>query len=407
VTLRGKYSPDSPVAYGAPVRCPRYVPGEIITSVVHGTNANLLREAAKLWICPEDRLIDVTAGKGTFWRDTDVRPVRSDIRLLPGIDLIADCRKLPYPDASMDVVVFDPPYQPVHGQPERSFGVARSYGLTGGPVVLQAISDVLGLYEAGIAECARVLVPGTGRLLVKCPDMTDNHRLHLVSLDVLRLMTAAGVDLADHFILVNKSRMPQRTQRQQRAHRAHSYLWVGVKEPGTPSGEQRRAVQRARELAQAAATVQTLAACLGDSTQDPGQFYAAYGEAREKLRDLLASLDEAAAGSAGPGGDPPHAYIPAGPVETAPYLGYCPPEVRLEAFGAVLEGVETGAYDAQIVNWLAGWDDPTCRAIASLMWRCHLAGRAGPKKKAEMTEITPRPGQEPELRPGPWAAGPR
>jgi hypothetical protein len=118
--------------------------------------------------------------------------VRSDIRLLPGIDLIADCRKLPYPNASMDVVVFDPPYQPVHGQPEGSFGVGRSYGLTEGPVVLQTINDVLGLYEAGIAECARVLVPGTGRLLAKCQDMTYNRRLHLVNLDVLRRMTAAN-----------------------------------------------------------------------------------------------------------------------------------------------------------------------------------------------------------------------
>jgi hypothetical protein len=374
VTLRGKYSPDSPVAYGAPVKCPRYVPGEKITSAVQGTNADLMREAAKLWICPEDRLIDVTAGNGTFWSDTDVQPVRSDIRQLSGIDLIADCRKLPYPNASMDVVAFDPPYQPVHGQPERSFGVSRSYGLTEGPVVLQAISDVLGLYEAGIAECARVLVPGTGRLLVKCQDMTDNHRLHLVNLDVLRLMIAAGVDLADHFILLNKSRMPQPTQRQQRAHRAHSYLFVGVKEPGTPSGDQRRAVERARELAKAAATVQTLAAYLGDSTQDPGQFYAAYGAAIDRMRDLLASLDERGTARADPGGDPPHAYIPAGPLEAAPYLGYCPPEVRQQAFSAVLEGVELGAYDLRIVAWLTGWDDPTCRTIASLMWRCRLAG---------------------------------
>jgi hypothetical protein len=80
-------------------------------------------------------------------------------------------------------------------------------------------------------------------------------------------------------------------------------------------------------------------------------------------------------GPAGPGGEPPHAYIPAGPVEAAPYLGYCPPEVRQEAFSAVLEGVELGAYDCQIIGWLAQWDDTTCRTIASLMWRCRLAGR--------------------------------
>jgi hypothetical protein len=158
-------------------------------------------------------------------------------------------------------------------------------------------------------------------------------------------------------------------------------MYVGVKEPGTPSGEQRRAVERARELAEAAATVQTLAAYLGDSTQHPGQFYAAYGAAVDRMRDLIASLDEAGAVQADPGGDPPHPYIPAGPVEAAPYLGYCPPEVRQEAFSAVLEGVETGAYDTQIVNWLTGWDDPMCRTIASLMWRCRLAGEAEVRRR--------------------------
>ncbi len=72
---------------------------------------------------------------------------------------------------------------------------------------------------------------------------------------------------------------------------------------------------------------------------------------------------------------PPHSYIPDGPIEAAPYHGYCPPEVRQEAFGAVLEGIETGAYDRRIIAWLAQWDDPTCRTIASLLWRCRLAGR--------------------------------
>jgi len=148
-----------------------------------------------------------------------------------------------------------------------------------------------------------------------------------------------------------------------------------------PAAGQRRAVERARELAEAAATVQTLAAYLGASTQHPGWlFYAAYSAAIDRLRDLLASLDEGGTGQADPGGNPPHAYIPAGPLEAAPYLGYRPPEVRQEAFSAVLEDVETGTYDTQIVNWLTGWDDPTCRTLASLMWRCRLAGAAEAKR---------------------------
>jgi len=96
----------------------------------------------------------------------------------------------------------------------------------------------------------------------------------------------------------------------------------------------------------------------------------------DRLRDLLASLDETGAGQVGPGGDPPHAYVPAGPVEAAPYLGYCPPEVRQEAFAAVLEGAGLGAYDERMVEWLTQWDDTTCRTIASIMWRCRRAGAA-------------------------------
>jgi hypothetical protein len=149
-----------------------------------------------------------------------------------------------------------------------------------------------------------------------------------------------------------------------------------VTRPATkPAADQRRAVERARELAEAAATVQTLAAYLGVSTQHPGEFfYAAYSAVIDRLRDLLASLDEAGTAQAGPDGDPPHAYTPSGPVEAAPYLGYCPPEVRQEAFAAVLEGVKTGSYDRLIIAWLAQWDDATCRTIASLLWRCRLAG---------------------------------
>ena len=83
-----------------------------------------------------------------------------------------------------------------------------------------------------------------------------------------------------------------------------------------------------------------------------------------------------------PGGDQrramttPYDYIPGGPVEAAPPGGYCPPEVRQEAFSAVLEDVEKGAYDYRIIAWLAQLDDTTCRTIASLMWRCRLAGAA-------------------------------
>jgi hypothetical protein len=201
------------------VPCPRSDTGVI--SIVSGSNADLMEQVSRLWINPGDNVADVTFGNGAFWNklhDIDVK----------GSDMATgtDCRNLPYDDGSFSVAVFDPPYQPMHGNPTRSFGVGDSY--RSGSTALQTINDVLGLYRDGMKEISRILAPG-GRALVKCQDMTYNHRLHLVSLDVLRIMNDAGLDLADQFILANRSRMPQPTRRQQRAHRGHSVLWVGVK----------------------------------------------------------------------------------------------------------------------------------------------------------------------------------
>jgi hypothetical protein len=69
----------------------------------------------------------------------------------------------------------------------------------------------------------------------------------------------------------------------------------------------------------------------------------------------------------------PIEYAPDGPLETAPTGPFTDPADRHEAFVAVLAGIEMGAYDWRIIDWLAGLDDPTCRTIASLMWRCRQA----------------------------------
>ena len=74
---------------------------------------------------------------------------------------------------------------------------------------------------------------------------------------------------------------------------------------------------------------------------------------------------------------PPHDYVPAGPLDAAPWEGgYQLPETRAAAFRAVLAGADLGDYDQRIIAWLAGLDDPTCRTVASLIWRARQAGAA-------------------------------
>lgn len=68
--------------------------------------------------------------------------------------------------------------------------------------------------------------------------------------------------------------------------------------------------------------------------------------------------------------------IPAGPIESEPvdsYRGRWFPEVQAE-LDVALAGIDLGAYDARIVEWLKNWDQPTIVTIASLIVRARAAG---------------------------------
>lgn len=76
-----------------------------------------------------------------------------------------------------------------------------------------------------------------------------------------------------------------------------------------------------------------------------------------------------------------------GPIETSPksllppYDTYVPGQaakvVCETALRDALRGIELGAYDDQIVEWMADWDVPTVAVFVSLLERARAAGKAG------------------------------
>jgi hypothetical protein len=190
----------------------------------HGNNSALIREAVRFLVRDGDTVADVTFGRGAFWTETDTSRftlLKSDINPAAADIARADLRALPYADASINVVVLDPPYTVnLKGHELRD-----RYNRGAGNMTREQCRE---LFRAGMAEAKRVLRPG-GLVWVKCKDQVDSgkqYRQHIeVWLDALEL----GLVDRELFTLLtpppNLGRWRE-TQRQRHARKNYSFLWV-------------------------------------------------------------------------------------------------------------------------------------------------------------------------------------
>ena len=200
--------------------------GPVLAVTSWASNAELIRDCARLgYIRPDDLVVDVTFGLGTWWRiykpehflGYDLDPTKAPD------GKSTDFRSLPHPVGSVDVVAFDPPYKlngtPTHEIDDR-YGVAGAYS---------SAADRHQLILDGMTEAARVLRVG-GTLLVKCQDQVNSGRVHWQTDLVSQHAQALGFDKIDAFIFVAYRPQPK-GRRQLHARRNHSTLFVFQKKP--------------------------------------------------------------------------------------------------------------------------------------------------------------------------------
>src|SRR4051812_26056261 len=101
-------TPMRPVQLGLIEGTDKHV-GPLCTSVITGSNADLIAAIAPLYLTGS--VLDVTYGKGMWWRRFQPDPFGHHDIALDGVDF----RALPHADGSWSAVCFDPPYVPRQG----------------------------------------------------------------------------------------------------------------------------------------------------------------------------------------------------------------------------------------------------------------------------------------------------
>jgi hypothetical protein len=191
-----------------------------MTGSVHHSNRRLIAAAVGINVLAGARVADVTFGRGVFWRNTQNRRftlLRSDLRPLPGVNLVADFRALPYADNSLDVLVLDPPYA-------QTDGIHFLESQYGGAATIRNFNhrQIIDLYAEGMTEAKRVLCRG-GQLWVKTQDECQDWS----HIEIRELAIGLGFRARDLLIMASH---PIRTRRwggkQKHAYKTHSYLWI-------------------------------------------------------------------------------------------------------------------------------------------------------------------------------------
>jgi len=190
------------------------------------SNEDAFRCLLAIYARPGQIISDVTYGRGRFWRLVDAGRYdtkRTDLK--DGIDF----RDLPYADASIDVLVLDPPYRytpakhVAHEESGNHGEVDAVYNLKGSAPT--STKGVIKLYRDGMREAARVLKEG-GIALVKCQDTIQDGKQWWVHVELMGVAEGLGFACKDLMVVTPATVIKTRWPMQRHLRKAHSYFLV-------------------------------------------------------------------------------------------------------------------------------------------------------------------------------------
>jgi hypothetical protein len=213
-------------------KSPNGVPtNDLVFTAYSGTNDDVFPFVLSVYVRPHSVVADVTYGKGVFWRK--VPEGTYDLRRTDLADGV-DCRELPYQNASIDCVVFDPPYMhtpggTAHVNHQNYEGYYRNNVASSDKKYHEAVLD---LYFSAAREAWRVLRAG-GIYIVKCQDEVCANQQRLTHVEIINELQSYGFVTEDLFVLLRNGRPGvSRLLTQAHARKNHSYFIVFIKPKG-------------------------------------------------------------------------------------------------------------------------------------------------------------------------------
>lgn len=204
----------------------------LVFSCAQASNEELFPELLKLYVAPKSVIADITYGRGVFWNRVDRKLYKV---LATDIATGTDCRNLPYADASIDCVVFDPPYMHTPGGSAHvgHQNYEQYYKNNGTTHATKKYHEaVLDLYFSAGGEVVRVLKPG-GIFIVKCQDEVCANQQRLTHVELINRYAQLGFIAEDLFVLMRRNKPGvSRILKQAHARKNHSYFVVFWKRDG-------------------------------------------------------------------------------------------------------------------------------------------------------------------------------